>query len=147
MEKKKAIMKIESFSHKDGTLLLSVGDWGVRAMLQGLVELCEQKHGGYIKLEMSCPYKQRTLPENNMYWAKCTEFALFCGSTKEEVSYGVKERAMEMGLWQGKDVPFSKTGAKIPDSSATADTQEFATLLNVLDLIASEYGYVWKEDI
>ena len=140
-------MKIENFVMKDGELTLSVGDLGVRAMLKDLITLCQQKHGGYIKLELSPPYKQRTLPENNLYWGKCTEFALFCGSTKEEVSYGVKERALEMGLWRGKEVPFSKTGAKIPDSSATADTQEFATLLNVLDLIASEYGYVWKEDI
>ncbi len=146
MEKKKAIMKIESFSHKDGTLLLSVADYGVRAMLKGLVEFLEKNYSSYIKLEMSCPYRQRTLPQNNRYWAKCTEFANFCGSTKDEVSYGVKVRAMEMGLWRGKDVPFSKTGAKIPDSSATADTVEMATLDMVLDLIASEYGYEWKED-
>ena len=146
MEKKKAIMKIESFSHQDGTLLLSVSDFGVRTMLKDLVGFCEQKYGGYVKLEMSPPYRQRTLPENNLYWARCTEFGKFCGMTKDEVSYGVKVRAMEMGLWRGKDVPFSKTGEKIPDSSATADTQEFSNLLNVLDLIASEYGYgEWKE--
>lgn len=33
MEKKKAIMKIESYSSKDGTLLLSVADFGVRTVL------------------------------------------------------------------------------------------------------------------
>lgn len=38
MEKKKAILKIESYSTKDGTLLLSVSDFGVRIMLKGLVE-------------------------------------------------------------------------------------------------------------
>ena len=145
MEKKKAIMRIENFSYKDGTLLLSVGDYGVRAMLKGLVELCEQRHGGYIKLELGYPYKQRTIPENNLYWVRCTEFGNFCGMTKDEVSYGVKVRAMEMGLWRGKDVPFSKNGEKIPDSSATADTQEFNQLLSVLDLIAAEYGYEWKD--
>ena len=147
MEKKKAIMKIESYSHKDGTLLLSVQDYGVRAALQSVVDLCNNKYSGFIKLELSAPYRQRTLPENNMYWAKCTEFGKFCGCTKDEVSYGVKVRAMDMGLWRGKEVPFSKTGEKIPDSSATADTQEFSTLLKVLDLIAAEYGYVWKEDV
>ena len=146
MEKKKAIMKIESFSYKDGTLLLSVADYGVRAMLKGLVEFLEKNYSSYIKLEMSCPYRQRTLPQNNRYWAKCTEFGNFTGDTKEQVSLGVKTRAMEMGLWRGVDVPFSKTGAKIPDSSATANTAEMATLEKVLDLIASEYSYIWEED-
>ena len=145
MDKKKAIMKIESFSHKDGTLLLSVSDYGVRAMLKSLIEVCEKNYGSYIKLEMSYPYKQRTLLQNNRYWAKCTEFAKFCGSTKDEVSYGVKVRAVEMGLWRGKVVLFSKTGKVIPDSSATADTAEMAVLDKVLDLIASEYGYVFEE--
>lgn len=146
MEKKKAIMKIESFSHKDGTLLLSVADFGVRAMLKGLVEFLEKNYSSYIKLEMSAPYRQRTLPQNNRYWSKCTEFGNFCGMTKDEVSYGVKVRAMDMGLWRGKEVPFSKNGEKIPDSSATANTVEMATLEKVLDLIASEYEYVWEED-
>lgn len=145
MEKKKAIMRIESFSHKDGVLVLSINEYSVRAMLKDLVVLCQTKYSSYIKLEMSCPYRQRTLPENNMYWAKCTEFGKFCGMTKDEVSYGVKVRAMEMGLWRGKEVPFSKNGEKIPDSSATADTQEFNQLLFVLDLIAAEYGYEWKD--
>lgn len=146
MEKTKAIMKIESFSHKDGTLLLSVSDLGVRTAIKWLVEWCEKKHGSYMKLEMSPPYRKRTLPQNNRYWARCTEFGLFTGNTKEEVSQGVKNRAMEMGLWRGVDVPFSKTGAKTPDSTATADTVEMATLEKVLDLIASEYEYVWEDD-
>ena len=146
MEKKKAIMKIESYSNQDGTLLLSVSDFGVRTMLKELVELCENKYGGYIKLEMSPPYKPRSLDQNSRYWARCTEFAKFCGSTKDEVSYGVKERAVEMGLWRGKAVLFSKTGKVIPDSSATADTAEMAVLDKVLDLIASEYQYIWEED-
>ena len=132
---------------KDGQLSLAVADWSVRSMLNSLVELCNNKYSGYIKLELSCPYKQRTIPQNNRYWSKCTEFGNFCGMTKDEVSYGVKVRAMDMGLWRGKEVPFSKTGEKIPDSSATADTSEMSVLDKVLDLIASEYGYIWKEDI
>ena len=60
MEKKKAVMHVESFSSKDGFLLLSVEDYGVRAMLQGLVGLCTDKYGGYMKLEMSPPYRART---------------------------------------------------------------------------------------
>ena len=146
MEKTKAIMKIESFSHKDGTLLLSVSDPYVRTLIKGLVDFCEKEKGGFIKLEMTPPYSQRSLDQNARYWARCTEFGLFTGNTKDEVSVGVKNRALEMGLWRGVDVPFSKTGKKVPDSTASADTAEMAVLDKVLDLIASEYGYIWEED-
>lgn len=145
MEKKKAILRVESYSHKDGILVLSVSDYGVRAMLKELVEDLKQKYGGYIKLEMSAPYRNRTLLQNNRYWAKCTEFGNFCGMSKNEVSEGVKNRAMEEGLWRGKEVPFSKTGKMIPDSSATADTKEMSILDSVLDRIAAEYGYIFDE--
>ena len=67
MEKKKAILHIESYSSRDGMLLLSVSDNGVRAMLKGLVELCEHKYGGYVKMEMSPPlqatYDRKGKPE------------------------------------------------------------------------------------
>ena len=43
MEKKKVIMKIESYSNKEGMLLLSVEDWSVRTAIKSLVELCEKK--------------------------------------------------------------------------------------------------------
>lgn len=145
MEKQKAIMKIESFSHKDGTLLLSVSDWGVKAMLKGLVEFLEKNYSSYIKLELSAPYPQRTLPQNSRYWAKCTEYGKYCGMSKELVSIGVKNRAMEEGLWHGKPVPFSKNGAMMPDSSAIADTKEMMILDEVLNRIASEDGYVFED--
>ena len=145
MDKKKAIMKIESFSHKDGTLLLSVDDYSVRAMPQDIVALCETKYSSYIKLELSPPYRQRTLSENAKYWSMCTEYGKYCGMTKDLVSMGVKCRAMDEGLWRGVEVPFSKTGLKIPDSSATADTKEMAILIDVLYRIAAEDGYEFKE--
>ena len=37
MEKKKVIMKIESYSNKEGMLLLSVEDWSVRTAIKSLV--------------------------------------------------------------------------------------------------------------
>lgn len=100
MEKKKAILKIESFSHKDGTKLLSVADYGVRAMLKGLVELCEKKYGSYIKLEMSPPYKARTTgqsSQNNLIWKLITVIANETGNELEDVEIVVKERALKRG--------------------------------------------------
>lgn len=146
MEKTSAVMKIDSFSAKDGTLLLSVDDYSIKTLLKEMVEYCENKHNGYVKIQIGPPSKKRSLSANNLYWARCTEFGKFAGSSKDEVSYGVKVRAMEMGLWRGKQIPFSKTGEMMPDSSATADTEEFSTLLKVLDLIVAEYGYSWRDE-
>ena len=145
MEKKKAILKIESYSSKDGMLLLSVSDYGVRAMLKDLVELCENKHGGYVKLEMSPPYKPRTLDMNAKWWAMCTEFGKYIGDTKENVAMGVKYRAMNEGLWEGVILPF--TGVKFPMSTAVSDTKQMSVLIDVLYRIAAEDGYIFREDI
>lgn len=138
MEKKKAIMKIESYSNKDGILVLSVSDFGIRTMLKGLVEWCQQKYGSYIKLEMSPPYRKRTLSQNDKWWALCTEVGNALGMTKDEVAIGIKQRAADEGLWECVDVPFSKTGAKMPKSTTTADTAQMAVLIEVLYRVAAE---------
>ena len=145
MEKKKAILKIKSYSSKDGMLLLFLSDYGVRAMLKDLVELCENKHGGYVKLEMSPPYPQRTLDQNDRWWAMCTEYGKHCGMSKDRVSMGVKYRAMEEGLWEGEEVPFSN-GVKMPMSTAVSDTKQMSVLIDVLYRIAAEDGYTFRED-
>ena len=146
MEKKKAIMKIESFSHKDGTLLLSVNDYSVRAMLKELVEWCEKKYASFIKLELSPPYRPKTLKELGKFWAMCTEYARFSGGTKDSVAEGIKWRAMDEGLWEGIEIPFQKTVRKVPMSIADSDTKQLATLIEVLYREAAEEGYVFSED-
>ena len=100
MEKQKAIMRIESYSNKDGTLLLSVADLGVRTMLKGLVELCEKKHGNYIKLEMSPPYPARStgkLSQNNLIWKLITAIVEYTGNDVEDVEEWVKLKAVRRG--------------------------------------------------
>ena len=138
MEKKKVIMKIESFSHKDGTLLLSTSNLGLRAVLKDIVEWCEKKYSSFIQLEMSPPYPKRSISQNDKWWSLCTELGKALGMTKDEVSMGIKQRAVDEGLWEGVDVPFSKTGAKMPKSTTTADTAQMATLIEVLYRVASE---------
>ena len=145
MKKKKAILKIESYSEKDGMLLLSVSDYGVRSMLKGLIDLCEKKHGSYIKAELSPPYKARTLPMNSKWWAMCTEYGNYCGMSKDDVAIGVKYRAMEEGLWEAEEVPFSKSVVMRPVSTAESDTKQMSVLIDVLYRIAAEDGYVFEE--
>ncbi len=140
MEKTKAIMHIDSF--QDGKLQLSVNDYGVRTLLKGLVDLCKQKYSSYMKLEMSPPYRKRTLSQNDKWWQLCTDLGNALGMTKDEVSMGIKQRAVDEGLWEGVDVPFSITGAKMPKSTTTADTAQMAVLIEVLYRVAAEMEVV-----
>lgn len=145
MENKKVIMKIESYSHKDGVLVLSVSDWGVRSALKGLVEWCEKQYGSFMKLEMSPPYRPKTKKELRKFWAMCTEYARHTGSTKDKVSEGVKYRAMDEGLWEGVEVPFQKHMVIVPMSIADSDTKQLSVLIDVLYRIAAEDGYEFKD--
>lgn len=140
--KYKAIGRITNY--RNGFLELCFSDSAVKACVEDVLKVCQEKHGGYVKIEIQPPYKQRTLPENNRWWAMCTEYANYCGSTKEEVAMGVKWRACDEGLWELVDVPFSKTGRKEPKSTTESDTKEMAILMEVLERIASEDGYVFE---
>ena len=143
MEQKKVVLKIESFSVKDGLLLLSSPYHSVTSMIQGLVSLCNDKYSGFVKLTMQPPYKPRSLSENAKWWAMCTEYGNYCGMTKDDVAMGVKYRAMEEGLWESQEVPFSN-GARVPVSTTRADTKQMAVLIDVLYRIAAEDGYEFE---
>lgn len=129
MEKQKAIMRIESYSNKDGTLLLSVSDFGVRTVLKGLTDLCSQKYGGYIKLDLSPPYKSRTTgagSQNNKFWAVCTAIANETGEDIKEVERDLKIRAISKGY------PYhvSKlTGQPVGESMTKIDTVQMSYLI------------------
>lgn len=145
MEKTKVIMKIESYVHNKGMLLLSAYDYGVRSALKSLVDLCEKKYASYIKLEITPPYRKRTIKENDKWWAMCTEYGNHCGMSKDDVAIGVKYRAMDEGLWEGENMPFSKSGTKRPVSTTKADTKQMSVLIDVLYRIAAEDGYEFSE--
>lgn len=140
MEKKKAILKIESYSSKDGMLLLSVSDYGVRAMLKGLVDLCNKNYGGYIKLDMSPPYKARTTglgSQNSKIWALIQQIAEATGNELQDVEDALKERAMKRGY------PYSMnqlTGRPRPLSMTLIDTKEASILIDELHQLAAELG-------
>ena len=132
-------MKIESFSHKDGKLLLFVNDWSVRAMLKGLVELCENKYGGYVKLEMSPPYKPRTTGEgsqNSKIWGMIQQIAEVTGNELSDIEDAVKERAVKRG-YPYKVNPI--TGKIKPVSMTTINTVEASYLIEELYQLAAEY--------
>lgn len=145
MEKKKAILKIESYSNKDGMLLLGVNDYGVRAMLKDLVGLCEQKYGGYVRLEMSPPYRARTTGEggqNRHIWGHLQQIAQETGNDVSDVEDYIKRKAIRRGY----PVRENKLTREIkPVSMKGINTVEASYLIEELHQLASELDIVLDE--
>lgn len=144
MKKETAILKIESFT--SGFLVLSTENEGVKSMIKFLVDKCKEKYRGYMRVDMSPPYRPRSNDQNAKWWALCTEYGRYCGMNKEDVAMGVKYRAMDEGLWEYDEVPFSKTKERIPKSTTEADTAQMSVLIDVLYRIAAEDGYTFEEE-
>lgn len=140
MQKKSAILKIKRFDYKDGFLLLSAEDYSVRAMIKDLADLCNDKYGGYMKLEMSPPYRARTTgpgSQNNLAWKLITEIAKETGNDLHDVEEAAKERAVKRGY------PYRQnkiTGQIKPVSMTEISTVEAGYLIDELYQIAAEYG-------
>lgn len=140
MEKKKVILKIWSFSVKDGMLLLEAEDYGIRAAIKDVADLCGKKHGGYIQIEMSPPYRKRTtgdLSQNNLIWRLITIIAQETGNELEDVEIAAKERALKRGYPYRQN---KMTGKPVPASMAAISTVEAGYLIDELYAIAGEYG-------
>ncbi len=144
MEKKKAILKIESYSSKDGMLLLSVSDFGVRAMLKGLVELCNSKYSGYIKLDMQPPYKPRSTgaySQNHHLNGHIMQICNLTGNSYEAIKYCIKMLAVEeMGY------PYEEVDGHIfPKGERDCDTDECAKLIEASHVWAAHHGIELEE--
>ncbi len=140
MKKQKAVLKIESYSTKDGTLVLNVFDYSVRAAVKNIVDLCENKHGKYIQIEMSPPYRKRSTgdkSQNNLIWKLITAIAQETGNDIEDVENAVKERAIK------RCYPYRQnkiTGTIRPSSMAVINTVEAGYLIDELYQIGAELG-------
>ena len=137
MEKKKAILHVDSFNN--GLVTFSVSDYGVRAMLKNLFDLCWGKYGGYVKLELSPPYRPRTTgleSQNNLIWRLITIIANETGNELADVEEAVKERALRRG-YPRKINPI--TGQVKPASMTTINTVEAGYLIEELYQLAAEY--------
>ncbi len=145
MEKKKAIVKIEGFSSKEGLLLLSARDYGVRTMLKDVVSLCDGKYSGYARIEISPPYRPRTTgkgSQNSKVWAMIQQVAEATGNDLQDVEDAVKERALKRG-YPYKMNPL--TGKPKPASMRTINTAEASMLIDELYQLAAELGISLEE--
>lgn len=143
MQKTKVIMKIESY--KDGRLNLSVDDWGLKAAIKGLSDLCFQKYGGYMKLEMSPPYKPRTTQvggQNRHIWGHMQQIAQETGNDLSDVEDYIKQRATRRGYPVHEN---TLNGEIKPDSMKGINTVEANYLIDELHQLASELNIVLDE--
>ena len=140
MEKKSAILRIKRFDYKDGFLLLSAEDYSVRAMLKDLVDVCNLKYSGFVKVDLTAPHKSRTTgpqSQNNLIWKLITEISKETGNDLHDVEEAAKERAIRRGY------PYHQnkiTGQIKPVSMTEISTVEAGYLIDELYQIAAEYG-------
>lgn len=126
----KRILKIENQS---GRYVIPLED----KTLRSIAESCIEKYSGYVSVTITRPYKPKTQKENSKYWVLCTELGRELGMSKEEVSEGIKERAIERGY------PYTVnkiTGYMVPQSIREDNTKEQAILIDTVLQVASEFG-------
>ena len=144
MEKTKAVLKIESFT--DGFLVLSVPSEGVKTLVKHLVDLCKEKYSGYIKVDMSPPYKPKTNHvggQNRHIWGHIQQIATETGNEIETVEDAAKERAIARGY----PYDFNPiTGKPKPASIADLDTREAGILIETLHQLAAELEITLEEE-
>ena len=144
MEKKTAVMKIESYSGKDGMMLLSVSDFGVRTMLKDFCDYCCKKFSGYVKLEMTPPFPKRTTgkySQNHHLNGHILQICNETGNSYDTIKYCIKMLAVEqMGY------PYEQMdGYIIPKGERDCNMQECSMLIEAAHVWAAEHGIVLDE--
>lgn len=137
MGKTRAILHVDSYSLKDGTLTLSTTDSAIKVLIKELTETSRDKSGGYLRVDMS-PYKQRSTgkySQNNLIWKLITEISEYTGYDLVFVEDYAKKKAIPRG-YPYKINPF--TGEMRPASMTEIDTEEAGHLIEALYQIISE---------
>lgn len=137
MEKKKIIMKVESYSHKDGTLLLSTSYTEVRSVIKDIIDLCEEKYSGFLRLELSPPYRARNNDQNAKIWSMIGEIANATGNDINDIEDYIKLRAVKRGYPATTN---KLTGQLKPASMTTITTVEASYLIEELYQLGAELG-------
>lgn len=127
--------------HKEGMCF----DWPadtVKDKLAKLLSKCDDVANGYVVLDVSFPYKQRTTGErsqNNLLHFLLTEIAKETGNDINDVKDGIKERAIKRGY------PYHVnplTNAIKPYSTTMINTVQCSMLIDECYQLIAEYGIV-----
>lgn len=117
-----------------------VGSVGER--LDKLLAKCDTNADGYVVLDVSFPYRQRTTGErsqNNLLHFLIAEIAKATGNDITDVKDGIKERAVKRGY------PYHVnrlTNAIKPYSTTMIDTVQCSMLIEECYQLIAEYGII-----
>lgn len=127
--------------HKEGMSFEYPAD-SVRERLDKLLEKCDKVANGYVVLDVSFPYRQRTTGErsqNNLLHFLLAEIAKETGNDLEDVKDGIKERAIKRGY------PYHVnplTNAIKPYSTTMINTVQCSMLIEECYQLVAEYGII-----
>lgn len=125
-----------------GLVAFELPDEMYRENLARVLRACKEKNNDYVTVTVATPRKPRTLKENNKYWAMVQELAVFTGGDMDDVSRGIKCRAIARGYPYAID-PISQRPE--PVSSADTDTAEMALLIETAYEVGADLHYIFRE--
>ena len=131
-------MRIRTCNKREHILELETTENPVFALIGDVVDFCNKKHGGYIQIEVSPPYKKRTtgeLSQNNLIWRLITLIANETGNELADVEAAAKERAVKRGYpYRVNQI----TGRITPLSMTEINTLEAGYLIDELHALCAE---------
>jgi len=133
--------------------LTAIADISYRPLIDELCKKAESK-GGFIRVRLDLPSRDKTSPENRLFHALVAQLAMYRETSTELMKRYLKIRActhgypcdtMEVTRETGPNT-FTKTTIVEPKSLATASTVEVAILIGTCYLIAHEWGVELKQE-
>lgn len=121
-----------------------------KSELLRVLDKCDEKTNGYVSVDISRPYKPRTVGENsqnNLVWKLISIIAQEVGDDSPkyiDTENGIKERA----LARGYPSKISKiTGKPVPSSMKNINTVECSYLIETCYQICSELGIILEPEL
>ena len=133
-------MKIIAYTElTENGLLIHYPTKEIKAEILHLYETSKDKYNGYMKVELSKPYKSRSNEQNRMFWGIVQQIASETGNDLEDIEQAVKERACKRGF------PYrinKMTGRIKPYSMTEVDTVQMGYLIDETIQLCAELGIV-----
>lgn len=129
-------------NYRNGSLELCFTDYAVKVCVENVLKVCQEKHGGYVKIEIQPPYKQRTTgknSQNSKFYALVQDICNETGNDIEDVKDYLKEKAVRRG-YPVRVNPLNKRTK--PVSTTEVNTVEMSYLIEEALQLAAELGIV-----
>ena len=133
-------MKIIAYTElTENGLLIHYPTKEIKAEILHLYETSKERFNGYMKVELSKPYKSRSNEQNKMFWGIVQQIASETGNDLEDIEQAVKERACKRGF------PYrinKMTGRIKPYSMTEVDTVQMGYLIDETIQLCAELGII-----